>query len=348
MVRADSPRYRVPILVTIIMAVCCTLSAAAETKRDTLVYKPWKDTVKLVKAQVVRIDTDTSYIFYKTRPFGFVSYVPRNLLDFCRMSTRKKNLPVVGGVILSTALLVAFDQPILDASQQFGRYINLDPERKFETVISMSPGGFYVPVLDVPQNLNSAFYFLGEGWPSVLIAGGFWGYGSVARDYRALQTSSQLAEMFLTLAITTQLIKRISGRESPFVATQPGGRWRPFPNPAYYQKHVPSHDAFPSGHLATAMATVTIISGNYPECRWVKPVGYGVMTIIGYSMLNNGVHWISDYPLALAIGYAYGKIAISHGRHVIYQKPNGNTFTGSLTPVLYGSSGYGLSYRVQF
>lgn len=323
-------------------------NAIGQEKRDTIVYRPYKDTVKLVKAQVYDIDSSTSYVFYKTRPFGFLGYVPRNLVDFCKVSTRKKNLVTVGGVAVSTAILIAFDQQILDATQQFGRYINLDSERKFKTVISINPGGFHVPVLDLPQNLNSTLYFMGEGWPSVLIAGGLWGYGSIAKDYRALQTSSQLAEMFLTLAITTQFIKRVTGRESPFVATEPGGKWRPFPNPATYQKHVPKYDAFPSGHLATAMATVTILSGNYPEERWIRPVGYTTMGLIAFSMVNNGVHWVSDYPLAIAIGYAYGKIAISHGHTVIKRKTDGTLVSGKFTPIIFGDNGVGLSYRMTF
>lgn len=31
-------------------------------------------------------------------------------------------------------------------------------------------------------------------------------------------------------------------------------------------------------------------------------------------MVNNGVHWMSDYPLALGIGYVVGKFAVSSGR----------------------------------
>lgn len=324
-----------------------TTSNASE-KRDTLVYKPKRDTSVLVKAQVVDIDSSKSLLFYKPSSFGFVGYVPRNIAEFCKVSTRKKNLPKLGMLIGGTAILVAFDQKILDASQQFGRFIHLDAERKFANAITLKLGGFRVPVLDIPQNLNSGFYFLGEGWPSILIAGSFYSYGSFAKDYRALQTSSELAEMFLTLAITTQFIKRVTGRESPFVASSPGGKWKPFPNPSYYQKHVPYFDAFPSGHLATAMATITIISGNYPEYRYVKPIGYTLMGVLGYSMMNNGVHWASDYPLAIAIGYVYGKIALSHGQQVIHKKRSNSLVSSTVTPILMGENGFGMSYRVSF
>ena len=85
-------------------------NAISQEKRDTIVYRPYKDTIKLVKAQVYDIDSSTSYVFYKTRPFGFLGYVPRNFVDFCKVSTRKKNLVTVGGVVVSTAILIAFEQ----------------------------------------------------------------------------------------------------------------------------------------------------------------------------------------------------------------------------------------------
>jgi membrane-associated phospholipid phosphatase len=136
--------------------------------------------------------------------------------------------------------------------------------------------------------------------------------------------------MFFTLAITTQFVKRITGRQSPFRAMDPppgttavpGGSWHFLISPKNYQKSVSNHDAFPSGHLATAMATVTILAGNYPDNKYIKPVGYTLMGLLGYSMLNNGVHWLSDYPLAIAIGYTCGKIALARGRSVV---PAGRT-----------------------
>lgn len=327
-------------------------SLLAESEKDTLVNKAWRDTFRIVKAQVVEIDSNTM-LYYRPKPFQFAKNVPLDLYQLGKISFSKKNLPKLGAILAGTAILVAVDQPILDAAQQFGRYINLDGTRKSKTVIEADFGSFSVDVLDLPQNVNSAIYFLGEGWPSILIAGGFYGYGLAANDYRALQTTSQMAEMFFTLAITTQFLKRISGRQSPFRAMDtadgvPGGDWHPFPAPSKYQKIVSNYDAFPSGHLATAMATVTILAGNYPENKYIKPVGYTLMGLLGYSMLNNGVHWISDYPLAIAIGYTCGKIALSRGRKVITKTGNYHGKSSSLMPVYFGQGNIGLSYRVTF
>ena len=316
--------------------------------KDTLVYKTYKDTERLTKAQFCLVSPSESIIYYKPRPFEFITNVPSDIGKFAKITVAKKNLPKLGLLLGATAVIVAFDQPLLDAAQQFGRFIHLDPQRKFTRAISFKIGNFAVPVLDIPRNLNSAFYFIGEGWPSILVAGSFYGYGIFSNDYRARQTSSQLAEMFFTLAVTTQALKRITGRQSPFNSTQAGGAWHPFTKPSVYQGDVSNYDAFPSGHLATIMATVTILAGNYPSSKFIKPVGYSLMGILGYAMMNNGVHWMGDYPVAIAIGYTCGKIALSRGQKIIHKKSALSGYHSSLTPLFFGQNGYGLSYRLIF
>ena len=339
------------VLVILSVLFCLSINANAGERfigTDTLVYKPYKDTVRLTRAQVYDLKSTESLLFYKPRPFEFVTNVPSDLAMFGKTVVAKKNLPKIGILIASTAILVALDQPLLDAAQQFGRFIHLDAERKFTRAISFNIGSFAVPVLDVPQNLNSAFYFIGEGWPSILVAGSFYGYGIFTNDYRARQTSSQLAEMFFKLAVTTQLLKRFTGRQSPFNSTTPGGQWHPFTKPSVYQADVSNYDAFPSGHLATIMATVTILAGNYPDAKYIKPLGYSIMGLLGYAMMNNGVHWAGDYPIAIAIGYTCGKIALSRGQKTIHRKTMLSGYKSSVMPLFFGQSGYGLSYRLSF
>ena len=66
--------------------------------------------------------------------------------------------------------------------------------------------------------------------------------------------------------------------------------------------------------MATGMMTVTVIAENYPEKKYVKPLGYALLGAMSFQMINNGVHWASDYPLGLAIGYAVGKAIAGAGR----------------------------------
>jgi len=331
--------------------------ASAESKKDTMIYKAWRDTIRLEKAQVVNFNSGTSKLFYQPKPFSFIKNVPSDLYLLGKTTFSKKNLPKLGALLAGTALLVAVDQPILDAAQQFGRYIHLDAtnaDRNNTKEININIGKTSIPIMELPRTVNGVFYFIGEGWPSILLASSFYGYGIAANDFRARQTSSELAEMFFTLGITCQFLKRITGRESPFRAMDnegsgnPGGSWHPFPAPKHYQNDVSAHDAFPSGHLATAMATVTILAGNYPDNKYIKPVGYSLMGLLGYSMLNNGVHWISDYPLAIAIGYTCGKIALARGSKVIEKSKSENGAGTSITPIYFREGVLGISYRVTF
>ena len=321
----------------------------AEGKRDTLVVVNGKKGERVVSAQVYNLDANKRMIFYKPKPFEFITNIPSDFGDLYKTTVKRENLSGLAFLLGGTVALVAFDQQITNTLHHFGDYIGLDPARNFKR-ISLRIGKSSYPVIDIPQNLCSGLYFIGEGWPSILVATGFLGYGWAGHDYRARQTASQMFEMFFTLAITVQAIKRITGRESPFQASQPGGAWRPFTNPAVYQHAVSQYDAFPSGHFATVMATITIVSGNYPDNKWVKPVGYSLMGLCGFAMIHNGVHWMGDYPVAIAIGYACGKIALARGHSTETRSGVGALWgkNASVMPFAYGNGGVGLSYRCSF
>ncbi len=285
----------------------------AQVRYDSLIFS--NDSTKRIKVMCYPYKEHT-LIFQKPKHFGFITGIPKTFSHAARETFNKKSLPALSVIAVSTLLLVAVDQPIMDGFNQFSRYINLNPNREYKTIIGFRLGSMPVNVYEAPLNLNTALYSIGEGSTSVAIAAGLFIFGKVKNDYRALQTSSQLMQSLLAVGVTTQVVKRISGRESPFVATAPGGKWRPLTNPGVYQKSVPHYDAFPSGHLATMMTTLVIVSDNYPEKRWIKPVGYSLITLVGLAMVNNRVHWASDYPLALGIGYVCGKVTVKMNRWV--------------------------------
>ena len=163
--------------------------------------------------------------------------------------------------------------------------------------------------------MGSSLYFIGDGILHLGIASSFYTYGRFTNDNRAMQTGSQIAQGMASTGILTQVIKHITGRVSPFRSDDGHtDKWTPFPNQVEYHKHVSHYDAFPSGHMAVCMATVTVITENYSEIKWIRPVGYTAMTLLGFQMMNNGVHWMSDYPLAISMGYYLGKIAVNNGR----------------------------------
>ena len=263
------------------------------------------------------LDLNDRLLYYpKPKPFGFLVKTPGTFRDVAVASFNKKSLPKWGVIAASTGLLLLFDKQLLDGVQNFSAFINLDNTRIYHDVIDFDIGSQHVTIYEAPGNINTFIYQIGEGLPSLLLGAGLAVYGNIKNDYRARSTASQLAQTFVVMGITTQLLKRVFGRESPYVATSDRGVWTPFPNWVTYQNNVPHYDAFPSGHMATLAASLVIFSDNYPEKRWIKPVGYSIMSLVGLAMMNNGVHWASDYPLAIGLGWVCGKVTVKMNRWV--------------------------------
>lgn len=248
-----------------------------------------------------------SFICNKPGTFNFITNIPASTVGYIRHSFKKENLCKVGIVAASTTLLLIFDQQITDEFQAFAKSNGISASEDFDPIVRVKLFGKNTNLGKWPKNANTAFYNLGQGSSVILMAAGFYLGGRVRHDNRALQTASQLGEAFLALGIGTQLLKYSTGRENPSDATVSGGRWRPFPAFGDFQNNKPKYDAYPSGHVATFVSAVTIIAENYPTRRWIKPVGYTLAGLISLSMVNNGVHWASDFPLGFALGYGYGK-----------------------------------------
>jgi hypothetical protein len=300
---------------SVVAALLALLPLAAHAQAETT------DTTALatVPARISEYEVapGVTYHYDKPRPLQWLYHIPRDVGQLPGYAFRRNHLPVIVEVAASTAVLWVADQRIIDGSQQLGRYLNLKATDSQKSLVNIPfhVAGVNLPLqFNVPDNLNSCFYYLGDGWTHLAIASSFWVYGGTHRDNRALQVSSQLGEAILSTGLVVQTLKHLTGRQSPYLATQNRGNWDLLPAYNDYQHFVPNYDAFPTGHLATAMATVTVIADNYPEYHFIRPVGYSLMGVLGYAMLNNGVHWASDYPLGIALGYAFAKIAVYHGR----------------------------------
>lgn len=218
------------------------------------------------------------------RWYTMFANIPHDIARFSRVTFRSSNVPMFIGMAALTTALIATDDETWRLSDRF-----------YNHSVTVRDGSDF-------------FEYMGDGRPQFGLAAGFALYGAILGDQKALRTGSQLVEGILACGVVVQTLKHITGRQSPFVSTTPGGVWDFFPNQIKYHKHVPSYDAYPSGHIATAMATVTVVAENYPEWKWVRPVGYSIVGLIGISMANTGIHWYSDYPLGIALGYAFGML----------------------------------------
>ena len=300
---------------------CLIFSTVQSFSQDTTIIQVQNlDTNKTIldKFSINQSVTPKKDTFYFTKPniLKNLGNVPSDVYGIFKSPFQGKNWIGLTAVSAATALLILTDQEATDFVVRNSISMGISQKNAYNSALRIGTAN----IIKIPQNLNAALYQLGEGGTSMMIAGGLIIYGKIKNDWRAEQTAYDLAETFVTMGVTTQILKRITGRESPTDATVNGGKWSPLPSFKEYQNNTPKYDAFPSGHLATMMATVTVLTTDYPEKKWIKPVGYSLIGLTGLAMMNSKVHWLSDYPLALAIGYLSGKITTMRNKK--QHKPN--------------------------
>ncbi|MGA9639413.1 phosphatase PAP2 family protein [Flavobacterium sp.] len=261
-------------------------------------YSQETDSLSIYK--FYKVNEEVSYGYKKPRILDMVRYLPKDLIEFGKFTLQKENLKWDALVVGTTLVTIPFDQQITDESNKVGHKIGgWGEDSHYKRVAGIE---------FLPTSVSSSVYYLGNGNTTLLLSGFFYTIGKINHnDYRALNTSNELVEVLLSVGATTQIIKRITGRQSPTAATSPGGDWNPFPSFPAYQTHTPNYDAMPSGHMATFMATLMVIATNYPEYKWIKPVGYSLGGLLAFNMVSQQVHWASDYPLGILIGYVIGK-----------------------------------------
>jgi PAP2 superfamily len=254
--------------------------------------------------------------------YSMVSDLPSDWLTYYKQEFTTDNIPKYLGIAVLTAGLIMTDEKTWRESERFYNRTAFN------------------------KNFSDIFTEIGDGRTQFGLAIGFGVYGFISKDDRAIRTASEIVEAVLAAGGVIQLIKHVTGRESPFVETKSGGAWRFFPNQIEYHKHVPAFDAFPSGHIGTSMAAFMVISENYPEIKWLEPASFVLAGFIGFGMANKGIHWYSDYPLGIALGYIFGKI-IAHPDYLTKQNITNKKDSISILPY-FNSMGNGLSFSYQF
>jgi membrane-associated phospholipid phosphatase len=237
--------------------------------------------------------------------------IPSTSKRSLKKSFSKESLPYWGLTVGSTALLYHYDEEIYSDLQKRGNDWGIGNQDNTKSVLTISGQ----EILRLPTDTGSFMYFLGDGWMHAGIGGGFIATGSLKENNYTFNTGMMIWHGMVVSTIFNQALKRSFGRESPEVSTSKRGSWNLFPNINEYNSKTATYDAMPSGHIMTATLTFTIISERYPEYK--TPL-YSLYAIWGgalmFEMVNNGVHWASDYPLGIAMGYVFGKQALQMGK----------------------------------
>lgn len=251
--------------------------------------------------QRYKINENETYIYDRPRLQDLVNKIPENIINSAKDIVSAPYYPYSIAAVGATAALIPADPWVIKQSRNIGEELGLSEDHYYKKL------GF---LKIIPGNVNSAFYFLGNGTTVILIGGGLATYGLLNNDYRSLSTSLQLMESLVVTGLFVQPLKRLSGRESPFVTEAEGrahSHWTFAPSFKEYGQNTSRYDAMPSGHLTTAMSALVVIAENYPEKVWIKPVGYSLLGLLTFEMMQSKVHWVSDYPIALLLGYVTGK-----------------------------------------
>jgi len=227
---------------------------------------------------------NTGYGNINTKWYKMFSNIPSDYLNFIKQSFTIKKIPTLLTIGALTGSLMLVDQ------------------QGWKTENTMIKKSF------IDHKIANLTVNMGDGRYQFLTAAAFALPGIIFNDKTAIKTSSNIVEAILSTGLFVQVLKRITGRQSPSASTENGGDWDPFPSIRQYQKDQPAFYSFPSGHLSTATAVLTVIANNYPEQKWIKHVGYPLLGLLSLSLVSKGMHWYSDLPLAFFLGYSFGNI----------------------------------------
>ncbi len=267
-----------------------------------------------------------SYRYNSPRPFDFITTAPKNYGDFVENSFEKNSLKGLGMIAGATGVLYLFDQQILDETQRFGRKLGLENKDHSKPTLTIGGDDF----MYAPTDIGSSILFLGDGWTTIGLSAGFLTSGLINHSAKSKMVSSELMQGLLFSGFSSQALKRISGREIPNARSKDRGRFSPFASPKDFNDNKARYDAFPSAHIMTAMTTLTILAENYEEVTWIRPVGYSLVALLSFQLMNTGAHWASDFPLAIGIGHMAGKTIAQNGRT---PAPNASGSEVSFAPI---------------
>ena len=229
----------------------------------------------------------TSSIDRRAEPgiLDFITNLPMDWRDWAVDNIQLRYWPQISLIAASTAVMIVYDNQMwIPFEKEYSR------NNTFQTAADL-------------------FVDVGDGRFQFGLSAAYLAYGFIAGDERAIRCASQITEVILASGGVVQLLKHVTGRQSPIdITTNPTGTWDWFPNQISYLKHTSNYDAFPSGHLTTVLATLVVIGNNYPEQAWIKPVGYAICAGVSVGLVSQSIHWWSDFPLAIALGVGFGNL----------------------------------------
>jgi membrane-associated phospholipid phosphatase len=200
----------------------------------------------------------------------------------------KAVLPIIG-VAAAATFLIAADEPIRDGVQRFAAR--------------------HAWVGDVSPVVTQA-----GGLAGFAAAGAFFGAGLVFKDERARDTGYLAASAILQSFVIDAFLKRMAGRQRPFVAD--GEDHWAGPAALFKSGGGGRYTSFPSGHSAAAFSLATVVAMEYRHLKWVPVVAYTLAGGVGLSRMTLDKHWASDVFIGAVVGHCVARFVVrNHERY---------------------------------
>ena len=199
---------------------------------------------------------------------------------------------------------------------------------------------------DEPLHSASQMLAFAGGPGPFFLGAGFFAAGRLTGSPELADAGAHVTEAVILAAALTGLGKGIAGRALPGVKTSESFQWA-----RGFHKGNGPFVSFPSGHTAAAFAMASALTQEagawHPGLgHYVGPAAYLTASAIGLARLYQHVHWVSDLPLAAAIGTWSGLSIESHvhrhrhgdtidrivGATMVERTSNGGTLVGWSVP----------------
>lgn len=165
---------------------------------------------------------------------------------------------------------------------------------------------------DEPLHSASQVLAFAGGPGPFLLGAGFFAAGRLAGAPVLSDAGVHITESVVLAAGLTAIGKGLAGRALPGVKASESFEWA-----RGFHKGNGPFVSFPSGHTAAAFAMASALTEEaaawHPGLEhYVGPAAYVTASAIGLARLYQHVHWVSDLPLAAAIGTWSGLAVESH------------------------------------
>lgn len=129
-------------------------------------------------------------------------------------------------------------------------------------------------------------------------AGLAWGAGQLLPSDELSNRSFKAGEAVVYATLISGGIKVVAGRARPYTGAGPGDyspwSWRE------------AQQSLPSAHAAAAFAAARVLSPQLTPGQ--RMTAYGAATLVSYSRIYQGDHWLSDVVFGAGLGYAVGAL----------------------------------------